>query len=57
MYMSFKSKLQALFKAPSTDGENLEDEDAPFEWNQHARTMLAVVIVIFSAFILYWILS
>lgn len=55
--MSFKSKLQALFRAPSADGDDFEEQNADFEWNQHARIMLAVLIVILSAFVIYWILA
>jgi hypothetical protein len=57
MTMSFKSRLQALFRAPSADGDDFEEQNADFEWNQHARIMLAVLIVILSALVMYWILA
>ncbi|MBO4300036.1 MAG: hypothetical protein J5861_00380 [Desulfovibrio sp.] len=55
--MSIKSQLQALFRSPSANGDEIEDQDVAFEWNQHARIMLAVLIVILSSFVLYWILA
>ncbi|MBQ9451720.1 MAG: hypothetical protein IJU65_00275 [Desulfovibrio sp.] len=54
--MSFKSILQGLFKAPTSADDAFQDDNDDFEWNQHARIMLAVLIVILSAFVLYWIL-
>lgn len=56
--MSLSSWLQRLFTPPSS-GDPEPDEQIPsgFAWNQNARVMLAVVVVILSAFAVYWILS
>lgn len=55
--MPLTSVLQKLFRLPSVEAVEGEDEHGGFEWNQHARIMLAVVIVIISAFVVYWLLA
>lgn len=55
--MSFFSWLQRIFTPPSTGDPELDEQSPSFEWNQNARIMLAIVVVILSAFVVYWILS
>lgn len=57
--MSFSSWLQRIFSPPSTSGNDpeLDDETPGFEWNQNARIVLAIIIVVISALVVYWILS
>ena len=56
-FMSFFSWMQNLFTPPSTGDPDLDDPHPGFEWNQNARIMLAIIVVIISAFVVYWILS
>ena len=55
--MSFLSWLQRLFTPPSTGDPELDAEAPTFQWNQNARIVLAVVVVILSALVVSWILS
>ena len=55
--MSFFSWLQRIFSSPSTGDLDLDEESVNFQWNQNARIVLAIIIVILSAFVVYWILS
>ncbi len=55
--MSFSSWLQRIFSPPSTGDLDLDEESINFQWNQNARIVLAIIIVILSAFVVYWILS
>ena len=55
--MSFFSWLQRIFTPPSTGDPDLDEESVNFQWNQNARIVLASIIVILSAFGVYWILS
>ncbi len=55
--MSFFSRLQGLFTPPSTGDPDLDDPRPGFEWNQNVRILLAILVVIISAFVVYWILS
>lgn len=55
--MSFLSWLQRLFTPPSTGDPELDAETPTFQWNQNARIVLAVVVVILSALVVSWILS
>ena len=55
--MSFSSWLQRIFSPPSTGDLDLDEESVNFQWNQNARIVLAIIIVILSAFVVYWILS
>ena len=55
--MSFFSWMQSLFTPPSTGDPDLDDPHPGFEWNQNARIMLAIIVVILSAFVVFWILS
>ena len=55
--MSFSSWLQRIFSPPSTGDLDLDEESVNFQWNQNARIVLAIIIVILSAFVVYWIWS
>lgn len=55
--MSLRRILRKLFTAPRTDGMDMEGQESGVVWNQHARIMLAVVVVILSALVVAWILS
>lgn len=57
--MSFSSWLQRIFSPPSTSVNEAEpdDETSGFEWNQNARIVLAIIVVVLSAVVVYWILS
>ena len=55
--MSFLAPLQRLFTLPSVKGDPLDEDDAPYQWNQHARIVLAILIVLVSAGIVAWIIS
>lgn len=54
--------LQKIF-VPNTDTEEEETENAIiekpsfFEWNQHMRILLAILVVFISAFALWWIVA
>ena len=56
-FMSFFSWMQNLFTPPSTGDPDLDDTRPGFEWNQNVRIVLAMIIVIISAFVVFWILS
>ena len=56
-FMSFFSWMQNLFTPPSTGDPDLDDTRPGFEWNQNARIVLAIIVVIISAFVVFWILS
>ena len=49
--------MQSLFTPPSTGDPDLDDPRPSFEWNQNARVMLAIIVVIISAFVVFWIRS
>lgn len=54
--------LQNLFRSnlDSTDAENLpdfDDDDSSFVWTEHMRIVLAICIMIVSAFIMWWIMA
>lgn len=53
----FLSWLQNIFTPPSTGDPDLDDTRPGFEWNQNVRIVLAMIIVIISAFVVFWILS
>ncbi|MBS6828388.1 MAG: hypothetical protein KH208_00715 [Desulfovibrio sp.] len=55
--MSFTSWLQRIFSPPSTGDPDLEDETSGFEWNQNVRIVLAIIVVIISALVVWWIVS
>ena len=57
IFMSFFSWIQSLFTPPSTGDPELDDTRPSFEWNQNARIVLAIIVVIISAFVVFWILS
>ena len=56
-FMSFFSWIQSIFTPPSTGDPDLDDTRPGFEWNQNARIVLAIIVVIISAFVVFWILS
>jgi len=56
--MSFSSFLQRLINTFSpSDTDDPDDENAGFEWNQHVRLALAIVVVVVSAIITCWIMA
>ena len=55
--MSFLSWLQRVFTPPSTGGHHLDSGGQGLQWNQNVRIVLAIIIVIISAFVVYRILS
>lgn len=58
--MSFMDWLQGLFGSKNDDDvdeENLEREENSFEVSQHMRIVLAMLVVIISAFVMWWILE
>lgn len=54
--------LQRIFvPAPATEEEEtentiIEERHSHFEWNQHIRILLAMLVVFISAIALWWIL-
>lgn len=57
-FESFMSWLVRLISPAQTgDLEQGGDADDGIVWDQSARTVLAILIVIVSAFIIYWIMS
>ncbi len=59
--MSMLLWLQRLFvPAPSAEEEAentiIEEKHSFFEWNQHIRILLAMLVVFISAIALWWIL-
>ena len=55
--MSFLSWLQRIFTPPSTGDHVLDSGSQGLQWNQNVRIVLAIIIVILSAFVVYRILS
>lgn len=55
--MSFLSWLQRIFTPPSAGGHDLDSGGQGLQWNQNVRIVLAIIIVILSAFVVYRILS
>ncbi|MDD4701137.1 MAG: hypothetical protein PHI96_02840 [Desulfovibrio sp.] len=55
--MSFSSWLQRIFTPHSTEAPDLDADPTGFQWNQNARIVLAIIVVILSAFVVYRILS
>lgn len=56
-FESFMSWLVRLISPAQTGNLEQGDTDDDIVWNQNARTVLAILIVIVSAFIIYWIMS
>ena len=54
---SFMSWLVRLISPAQTGNLEQGDTDDDIVWDQNARTVLAILIVIVSAFIIYWIMS
>lgn len=42
---------------PTAAREDLEEDGGGFVWDQSARIMLAIVLVVVSAFVMYWIMA
>jgi hypothetical protein len=56
--MSIFSKIYEIFTLPTSRGDAGQDGDGlSFFWNQNVRIVLAVVVVVLSAFVVYWILA
>lgn len=52
----FLSWLTRMISPTSTGSrESLDDDEVV--WDQNVRTVLAIVVVIVSAFIIYWIMN
>lgn len=56
-FESFMSWLVRLISPAQTGNLEQGDSDDDIVWDQNARTVLAILIVIVSAFIIYWIMS
>ncbi len=56
-FESFMSWLVRLISPAQTGNREQVDTDDDIVWDQNARTVLAIFIVIVSAFIIYWIMS
>ena len=56
-FESFMSWLVRLISPAQTGNLEQGDTDDDIVWDQNARTVLAILIVIVSAFIIYWIMS
>ena len=56
-FESFMSWLVRLISPAHTGNLEQGDTDDDIVWDQNARTVLAILIVIVSAFIIYWIMS
>ncbi|WP_300732292.1 hypothetical protein [uncultured Desulfovibrio sp.] len=51
--MSLFSWLQNIVSPPLDDDP---ESDASYEWDQNARIILAIIVMIMAAIIMYWIL-
>ncbi|HJA79819.1 hypothetical protein [uncultured Desulfovibrio sp.] len=51
--MSLFSWLQNLVTPPLDDDP---ESDASYEWDQNARIILAIIVMVIAAIIMYWIL-
>lgn len=56
-FESFMSWLVRLISPTQTGDLQQGGTDDDIVWDQNARTVLAILIVIVSAFIIYWIMS
>ena len=56
-FESFMSWLVRLISPAQTGNLEQGDTDDDIVWDQNARTVLAILIVIVSAFIIYWTMS
>ena len=56
-FESFMSWLVRLISPTQTGNLEQGNTDDDIVWDQNARTVLAILIVIVSAFIIYWIMS
>ena len=56
-FESFMSWLVRLISPTQTGDLEQGGTDDEIVWDQSARTVLAILIVIVSAFIIYWIMS
>lgn len=58
--MSFMDWLQGLMGSKideDADDDDLEKEEKSFEVSQHMRIVLALLVVIISGFVMWWILE
>ncbi|BAV92071.1 hypothetical protein [Candidatus Desulfovibrio trichonymphae] len=55
--MSWNSGLKDFFAVPSTDDVLQNEKRSGFAWNQNACTVLAIIAVVLSAFVVYRIVS
>jgi hypothetical protein len=51
--LNFFDRIRNVFTMPADTGR----EERGFAWNQGVRTVLAIVVVVVSAFVISWILS
>ena len=54
--------IQRLFAPKPENDENgltgpAPEEQTPFTWNQHLRIILAIVVMIISAMVMWWIVA
>ncbi len=63
--MSLLNRLQRIFvpapesseETSSIDPSAFDDSGSFFEWSQHIRILLAIVVVFVSALIMWWIVA
>lgn len=56
--MSFMNWLNGLLGSKTDDSdESMETENNPFEVSQHIRIVIALAVVVISAFVMWWILE
>jgi hypothetical protein len=55
--LKYLDKIRNVFTMPTAANEDFGGEDRGFAWSQSARTVLAILFVALSAFVLFWIMS
>lgn len=58
--MSFLLWLQRQFSSHNDEDlpdDSIENEENPFEFGQHLRIVIAMLVVVISAFVMWWILE
>lgn len=55
--MSWNSGLKGFFAVPSTDVVLQNGESSGVAWNQNTCSVLAIIVVVLSAFVVCWIVS
>jgi hypothetical protein len=51
--LNFFDRIRSAFTMPADAG----GDERGFVWNQGVRTVLAILVVVVSAFVMYWIMS